>query len=248
MTSKQVMLALVVMCVSATGGCAWNGKPTMLDSPYASRQVWAVAPLRNESGSLHADGAKIADHLAEQLEQVKGIDVLPVNRVLAAMQSLHMQDVATKADAMKLRRTLGADGLVIGTITSYNPYDPPKLGLAVELYDANQGLAMTQVDPRKLTEASTEGQVVGTRPKGSTQPVNQISGFYDAADPSVREELKDYAKQRGATGKSEDDWRLYRLDMDLYTEFVSHEMASRLIAAECRRAHEKPPARKPPAP
>ena len=48
MTSKQVMLttlALLAGCVDQPGI-----KP--LASPYPGRQVWAVAPLRNESGSL----------------------------------------------------------------------------------------------------------------------------------------------------------------------------------------------------
>lgn len=248
MTSKQVMLTLTLLCIAALSGCAWNSQPTALQSPYPARQVWAVAPLRNESGSLHADGAKIADHLAQQIELVKGIDVLPVNRVLAAMQQLHMRTVQTKADAMKLRRTLGADGLVIGTISAYNPYPPMKLGMAIELYDASAGLPRTRVNPRKLTEASTEHQVVAPQPRAARQPVDQISGYYDAASPKVREQLQAYAADRGMNDHSPDNSRLYRLSMNLYTEFVSHEMTARLMQAECRRIKADPPATQPSAP
>jgi len=237
MTSKQVVLSVMLSLMASLCGCTWNGGDTAtLVSPSKGRQVWAVAPLRNESGSMHADGSRLADHLAQQLEGVKGIDVLPVNRVLAAMDSLHMSDVTTKADAAKLRKTLGADGLVIGTISAYHPYDPPKLGMAIELYTGSSKPDHPRVNPRQLTQAATEGDVTDRhKHRRSKQPVAAVSGFYDAASPAVRSGLREYAHHRGVTTDSPENWRLYRISMDLNSEYVSHAMVAKLIKAEAKR-------------
>ena len=88
MKSEQAMWMVVALAVLAVG-CQYRGvkKTHDLAAPYEERQVWAVAPLRNESGSLYADGLLAADKLAQRLETVIGVDTIPVNRVLAAMQA-----------------------------------------------------------------------------------------------------------------------------------------------------------------
>lgn len=238
MKSEQAMW-MVLALVVGTAGCHYRGakKPERLSAPYGDRQVWAVAPLRNESGSLHADGFKAADQLAQRLETVMGLDTLPVNRVLAAMQSLQMQSVTSTEDAIKLRSLLGADGLVVGTITAYDPYDPPKLGLAIELYIDPRRDSFRVTDIRKLVRAATDQMSLPAMPQRPSQPVSVVSGFYDASDPAVRQKLHRYAAQR--TGQDEDDpaqgWRLYQIDMDLYTEFVTYLVSQRLLRVEQER-------------
>lgn len=237
MKSEQAMW-MVLALVVGTAGCHYRGaKPERLSAPYGDRQVWAVAPLRNESGSLHADGLKIADRLAQRLETVMGLDILPVNRVLAAMQSLQMQSVTSTEDAIRLRGVLGADGLVVGTVTAYDPYDPPKLGLTIELYVDPKRDSFRATDVRKLVRAATDEMSLPAMPHRPSQPVSVVSGFYDASDPAVRQKLHRYAAQH--TGQDEDDpaqgWRLYQIDMDLYTEFVTYLVSQRLLRVEQER-------------
>jgi hypothetical protein len=239
MTSEQVMLALLVLLLPLWGGCgvqrdARDTPVPRLVAPYAERQVWAVAPLRNESGSLHADGVRIADHLARQLERAEGIDVIPVNRVLAAMDAMRLGSVASPEDALQLRRTLGVDAIVIGTVSSYDPYDPPKLGLAVELYVDEDRDRRERVDLRGLTRAPVDEMTrLPSLPQG--QPVNAVSGLFDAADSPTRQWLERYATGRGSGEARRDHWRNYRMSMDLYTEFVSYAVSWRLLNAEARR-------------
>lgn len=246
MTSKQVMLTLSSMLgvVVLLAGCDYTGasrKHQYPYSPYSERQVWAVAPLRNESGSGHADGVRIADHLSRQLTLVHGIDTVPVNRVLAAMHTLQLSAVTSKADALALRKALGVDGLVAGTITAWEPYDPPKLGLAVELY-LDPVHESRYFDIRRLTGAAVEGQTIPDAPYTQTdQPVSAVSGYYDAADPVVRGELEHYGQHRGVGKRDPQNARLYRISMDLYSEFVSHAVGSRLLKAERIRVTPAPP-------
>lgn len=251
----QDMLSLLTAALlSLSVGC--NGARTTrslpeLQAPYAERQVWAVAPLRNESGSLQADGAAIADHLARQLENAGRLDVVPVNRVLAAMEALGLAEVASPQQAAELRRVLQVDGLVVGTVSAYEPYDPPKLGLAVELYLDPRGRTSAQgFDLRQLTRAPTdELSVPPTANVRGNEPASVVSGYFDAADPQVRRQLKAYAAPRGIVAAERRDdpeaWRLYRSSMDLYTEFVSYLVSSRLLQAESTRLTQPGPATDP---
>ncbi len=253
MTSEQVLLTLLVLLTMLAGGCTWvQPAPVQsgLDSPYAARQRWAVVPPRNESGSLHADSLLIADKLAQRLENAWRIDVLPVNRTLAAMESLGLAELRNAGDAQHLLRTLGADALVVGSITAWDPYDPPKVGLLLELY-TQQRRDGQAVDLRQLTRAATGGEVTISNPH-EQRPVSMVSGFLDAADPVVNRKLREYAAARGAEQDDKPqwrdsaerngllkpeygDWRLYRISMDLYAEFVCHEMSRRLLRVETKR-------------
>jgi len=161
MTSKQIMLtlSLAALCVAVTllGGCQKEQRVDAVKAPYEARQVFAVAPLRNESGSAYADGVRIADKITAQLALTKGLDTLPVNRVLSAMQALGLSAVTNKGDAIRLRQMLGVDGLVVGTITAYDPYEPPKLGLSLELYlDSRLVWQGSGFDTQKLSRSASD--------------------------------------------------------------------------------------------
>ena len=241
MTSAKVMLTLFAAVWLA--GCSMvtprhEPAPTLL-SPYESRRVWAVAPLNNESGSLQVDALAIADRLAQQLENVGDLDVLPVNRVLKAMEAAEMSAVETPGDARRLLRLLAVDGLVIGSITAYDPYDPPKLGLALELFvEPRVDRIDGPIDTRRLTRQATGDDVeLAPGTVADKAPVSQVSGFFDAADSRVREALQAYAVERGAIDGAE-SWHRYRISMTRYSEFVSYAMSWRLLRAEAMRLNQ----------
>lgn len=247
MTSKQAMqrglklLCLLLWMTLLLGhglvGCARDQSRWAMQSPYDERRVWAVAPLRDESGSGGADGVGLADHLAAEIGKAQGLDVLPVNRTLAAMDSLDMTSVDSREDALRLLRAMKVDGLVAGTITAYDPYDPPRLGMTLELYAENILDSRTGIDPRQLTRTPT-GDEAGIDPaqENGGQPVIAISGIVDGRTETTRVRLDEYIEQFGEGKDPEDSYRLYLLSMDLFSQFVSHEMGLRLIRAEAARA------------
>jgi len=240
MTSKQVMLTACGLALALLAGCQ-DGEPVTLESPYEGRQVWAVVPLRNESGTRQADGMKLADKLVQRLETVEGLEVLPVSRVLAAMERLELGAIESRDEAMELRQTLTADGLVLGTITAYDPYAPPRLGLAIELYlDPVRGPG-PPMDVRELSQKPTAPTSEPTEAMVS-QPVSAVSALYDANMAETRQRLADFAATRGRGGdEGGDPVRLHRISIDLYSEFVAYAIADRLLEAERQRlAHEEP--------
>lgn len=254
--SEQVLRYLVLLILGGCTASPWvarqqGPKPATL---YADRVIWAVVPFRNESGSSSANGSLMADSLANTLQTVENIDVLPVNRVIAAMQALELPYLRSPVDVMHLARTLGVDGIVVGTITAYDPYDPPKVGLQLELYQSSPKLQSQDVNIRELMHAATGNTAPAPGENASEiAPVNAATAMLDASNPSVRQRLRAYASGRGGhqpsskpwwnriavnTGiaeKDDTDWHLYRINMNLFTEYVSAELAERLLQAESLR-------------
>ena len=256
MTSQQSMLKAALVLVVLTGVCIVGCEPTRhvvpapdLQSPYAGREVWAVAPLRNESGSGRANGVTFADELTRRLERVQGLSTLPVNRVMAAMQAMGIQEITTVDQAMALRRALNVDGLVVGTITAYDPYDPPKLGASIELFRQPPRPGMPGFDPRETQRAPVDHLAHPLRgsEQWPQQPVAAVSGYYDAIDRQTQDLLARYAHGQGNARQDLAGQTLYQRDMDRYTQFVSYALTARLIAAERRRLADTPADARPPS-
>ena len=84
------------------------------------------------------------------------------------MHALGIAQVTEPSHARQLQRALGVDGFVVGTITAYDPYFPPKLGLAVELYvDGQLAAADPAVNPRELTRSPTNPNAILPSAPGS---------------------------------------------------------------------------------
>lgn len=265
MTSEQVRLILKHMLVLGLAlaplvvmsGCQKPFVQTRIQSPYGARQVWAVAPVRNETGSRYPDGFVMADELSRAFEQVEAIDVLPLNRVLEAMDTLRIPEVQTKSDAIALREALGIDALVVGTMTHYDAYDPPKMGLALDLYAWPAEMAPTPLDIKGLSWAPTS-DAAGVRRNTlyrQGQPVTTISAYFDAGGVGTKKLIQDYAYGRGTTPDTLHERRLYTINMNLFQEFVGYEAGSQMIWAEwkrmaqaIRRQQQSAHAAQPPAP
>lgn len=250
MKSQQAMLLLLVLAAFVSMvGCEVNRPPQGADpliSPYTSRRVWAIAPFANESGSQYADGLRVADQFAGQLENASNIDVLPVNRVLKAMEAMKLASISTEAEARGVMQLIGADALIVGNLTAYDPYDPPKLGIAVELFTGSRQWKADEFDTRDMTRAGTDdGFQLGSASRSRHAlrgSATGVSAYFDAASPDVHRLLIRYAANRGGEYQS---WRhggvgteavhRYRQSMDLYSEFVTYVMSWRLLRAEAER-------------
>lgn len=241
MTSQKVMLALAIGMLMLTG-CNLPKKAAdrtdNLASPYTTRRLLAVAPLVNQSGALGADGLRMADLITGRIDSIANLDALPVNRVLAAMAALKIDRVSNLHQAQQIIRMLGVDGLIVGVITAWDPYDPPKIGMAIELYTDDRVERDELINISRLVSAAT-GDAAGQAPADTSQihqPINQVSAYLNASDPWVREEIEQYGAGRGPENtNAAADWRRYRTNMNLFSEYVSHAMFRRLLHAETVR-------------
>jgi len=236
-------LAIIAALLPALCGCSFKDKlhpPLALASPYDRPQIWAVAPFANESGISIVKTDRIADVFVEQAEEIEGIDTIPVNRVLLGMRRLEMRAVNSPADALALMNVLGVDGLIVGTVSAYDPYPPPKFGAAVQLYRRDSRRSGSRVDPVALTRAPTERVSPGELPTNS--PAAQASGVFDARNHQTLMQLEEYARGRTQPGASY-GVKVYLVNMELYTQFVAYRLLHDLLDSE--RARLNPPATQP---
>lgn len=256
MTSVQTMFVsagarrcavLALALAGCLAGCENLGKrdeltpPPVIASPYAGADVlWAVVPLANESGTELVDPLAISDKLIAAAERVEGVRTVPLNRTLQAMHASGMDRVRTPSEIGQLASLLGVDGVLVGSITAYDPYDPPTLGLTLALHAhtaamGGAAVAGDAIDPRALSASAGGAEATpGRRPGG---PASVVSAVLDAKDHRVLAALREYATGRhdpvSAMG-----WRRYTASMDLYTQFAAGHMVSALLAEERRRVVE----------
>ena len=233
-------ISIVILCqlaiVGALAGCS-SQKPYGVETeaylPAKKRQVWAVAPVINLSGQKDVDPLLQADLVYAQLQQVHGLTVIPVNRVVEVYAGLRIEKVQTPEQAALVCDLLGCDALVVPTVTEFDPYNPPKLGASVQVFRKPRGYARPDnVDPRDLArQASMQSESL---PGPSAGQFVQAVGMFDAANGSVRQKLEAYAAGRndpnGPMGLKE-----YYISMDRYCGFVY----STLVSDVLRQIREK---------
>ena len=234
--SRQPWLLPLVLLLF---GCMLSGcdrrfalqEPGMLSAPYPDVRVWAVVPFANESGTNLVDGVFTADIFTSQLEQVSGIQTIPVNRVINAMKAIGLSEVNTPAEALALMNTLRVDGLLVGTVTAYDGFPPFTLGIAVELHSRDVMDPSGTIDPRDLIR-TIAGEPAASTPR--TVAVQQASGVFDVSNHQVRRWLSEYTTGRTVPDSAFGD-RIYERNMDLYTEFVSYRIVGSLLLNEHQR-------------
>ncbi len=223
------VLAFVLLLAGCDTGA--RQQPRMHASPYPGQQLWAVVPFLNESGVSVLDTARMADLFTEELQQVEGIDTVPVNRVIQAMRQLNIAAVLTSGDAMAVMEALQVDGLVVGTVTAYDPYNPPTLGLAVQLFRPAL-MKHAQLDPRDLTRQASGDFELGAM--NDVRPAAQAAGIFNARSERTRMWIDEYAI--GRTPKdSAYGAEVFLVRMELYTKFVSYRLIGDLLGTERSR-------------
>jgi hypothetical protein len=209
---KGLWVVAVAAVWIAAGGCEEPSRPygteTRLHLNAPVRQVWAIAPAVNLSGQRDVDPLLQADCVYEQLQQIDGVTIVPVNRVVEVYAGMKIDGVKSPEQAAQVCHLLHCDALIVPTVTAYDPYNPPKLGAALQLF-----------------QATPEGNGGVDKPAAV---FFQAVGMYDAANGSVRAQVLHYAAGRNDP-KSPLGAREYLENMDRYCGFVYDQLAADLL-------------------
>ncbi len=135
------MIRYLAACLllASTAGCAIlpeiSHQPTV-HNPFPQLSKVAVAPFFNLSTEPTVDGRQFALAYYNELQLVPGFEVVPIGVVENAMRT-HNLSLNNPDDARRLAEVLGVDAVVVGAVTDFTPYYPPRCGLQVEWYAAN---------------------------------------------------------------------------------------------------------------
>jgi hypothetical protein len=225
--AKSIVL---VLCLGTLHGCDSHepryGSEIQLMWPGLNRQIWAVAPAVDLSGQKQVDPLLQGDLVYQHLQEVSGITVVPVNRVIEVYSSLRIDRVQSVEQARLVCELLGCDALVVPTVTAYDAYNPPKFGAALQVFTRRGPVATTPaVDVRELVRSATPGP---NEPAPMSGDFHQVVGMFDAANGTTRKAVYAYAEGRhdpsGPLGAKE-----YFVNMDRYCGFVYHTLIEQLI-------------------
>lgn len=119
------------MAAAAAPGCAIV--ETGVTNPLPGMATIAVAPFFNLTAEPATNGRQFALAYYAELQKVPGFEVIPVGVTETALKNSGL-DLDDPADAVVLATRLGADAVVVGAVTEFSPYYPPRIGMRTAWY------------------------------------------------------------------------------------------------------------------
>jgi hypothetical protein len=237
MKMRSIKVQSIIVSLAMLAGCftPQYGREEQVTLQNRVRPVWAIAPAVNLSGQREVDPLLQADLLYQQLQAINNITVIPVDRVIQVYAALKIEKVQSEQQAALVCEQLGCDALLIPTVTTFDPYDPPKMGAAIQLLARPGSNQQPNIDVHELNRLATPltNQALPSRPG-----FIQVVGMYDAANGTVHEAVLTYAKGRndplGPLAEKE-----YFVNMDRYCGFVYYSLLKDLLHETAVRGGEK---------
>ena len=139
--SEMMRLAIFIGVVILVAGCGLLpevSRQPNIHNPFPQLTKVAVAPFINLSTDPSVDGRQFGLAYFAELQLIPGFEVVPIGVVETAMRDNHLT-LNSAADCRRLAQLLGVDAIVVGAVTDFDPYYPPRCGMQVEWYAANPG-------------------------------------------------------------------------------------------------------------
>jgi hypothetical protein len=134
----RALLALLPLLI-VPAGCAPLPHVTyrpVIRNPFPQLARVAVAPFFNLSAEPSVNGRQVALAYFNELQSIAGFEVVPIGVVESKLRECGLS-LGNPDDARRLAQMLEVDAVVVGAITDYSPYYPPRCALRVEWYAAN---------------------------------------------------------------------------------------------------------------
>ena len=119
--------------------------------------------------------------------------------ILALQNDIWNRGLIRSETIEEAKRRYKVDALIFGTITQYQPYEPPVLGIKIGMFSAISGNIMWSSD-----------------------------AIFDSSDASVVKLVKTYYKEHYKRKQSLYDWKIILLSMKRYAQFVAYHMVDPL--------------------
>jgi hypothetical protein len=129
----------LVACGALAPGCAAfpdRRVEPQYHNPFPQLHRVAVLPFYNQSAEPTVNGEDIALAYYNELQDIPGFEVMPVG---VAKQLMIASGIEPRmgSDFQKLAQAMGVDAVLVGSVTEFSPYYPPRIGIAVDWYAAN---------------------------------------------------------------------------------------------------------------
>jgi len=167
MISRSLLLMLLLGLVPFAAGCALVPdvrSRSRFHNPLPQIHRVAVLPFFNQSSEPTINQIAVAEAYYASLQSIPGFEVVPVGVTIAGVES-YVGMLATggkyrsekvflggsgpvvpweqidfgQINFQELARGLGVDAVVVGAVTDFSPYYPPRMAMTTRWYAANPG-------------------------------------------------------------------------------------------------------------
>ncbi len=222
MRRSPLLPALIgLWAFAGPSACKAAGKEAVesRDAVHGPRTV-AVLPFAKEEGVHGADVDGFADIFASEWIKVAGTRVVRPRDMARGLE-----------DALRLARGVKADAFVTVSVTGYDPYEPPRIGLSIQYFRVD---ARPMGDPEidRLVQSASWRR--GPLPMGRDHAGHWITSFdrvFDAHDGAVRERLAAYARAQEGRDTGFDREREFLAVQSRYMQFVSNQVILEILRA-----------------
>jgi hypothetical protein len=135
---------MLTLLMTASSGCSLIPEARTRDSlhnPFPQLKRVAVLPFFNQSDQPSVDGDAVAKAYYAALQAIPGFEVLPVG--VTAMQwrayAAQYGEPRTGAEFQRLAQMMDVEAIVVGSVTDFDAYYPPRMAMTVHWYAANEG-------------------------------------------------------------------------------------------------------------
>lgn len=105
-------------------------------NPFPQLSRVAIAPFINLSAEPTVDGRQFALAYFNELQLIPGFVVVPVGTVETTMEAYKLS-LDSPEQVRRLAQILDVDAVVVGAVTDYSPFYPPRVAMQVDWYAAN---------------------------------------------------------------------------------------------------------------
>jgi len=236
---RTVMVCpLLAVLLPAAGCIGLEGGGEKLFNSLTGIHTVVVAPVMNLSTTASVDTIEVTNALASELQQVEGINVVPLGRVYQYLS--HSSTAATPGtvgnaeEARALAQVFKAQATIVAAVTEYDPYDPPRMGLAVQMYTAAAlppALGTSGFDPVASSRSAVPFPVSDDQ---ANRPRDVISRVYSGRDLDTKRLARLYARQRMADN-SPYGWRRFVVDQRAFQRLCCYGVIREMLGEQGRK-------------
>ena len=131
----QQLLTALMLAVILLAGCEIMPRKyeqPRFYNPFPQLHKIAVLPFFNQSAEPTLSGREVAEHYRGELQKIPGFEVLPVGVVERYLEANPIP-LGGKTDFQQIARDLNVDAVVVGSVTDFTPYYPPRNWLGSQL-------------------------------------------------------------------------------------------------------------------
>ncbi|MFO0942432.1 MAG: hypothetical protein U0930_16970 [Pirellulales bacterium] len=136
---QAMLLMLLSIAITSASGCAFipdvRHKP-QLANPFPQIRSVAVLPFINQSEEPTLSGERVALAYMHELQAIRGFEVLPLGAIRNKVVE-YGKPLRSSEDFQDFAKFLGVDVVMVGAITDYQPYYPPRMTMKVSWYASN---------------------------------------------------------------------------------------------------------------